>query len=135
MSNNVTSLNVLLVEDSEDDRYMFQHVFKRIAPKARLFMANDGTEALDFFQNQGRFSDSNQFPRPDIVFLDLKMPGRNGFEVLSWMRESSLLPSVKVFVLSGSSEPPDIDLARKLGACDYLVKPLTNEGLQEILKP
>jgi len=98
-----------------------------------LFTANDGLEAIDYFQNQGRFISSQQFPQPDIMFLDLKMPGCDGFDVLRWMKERSLVTQVKVLVLSGSSEPQDMALARELGAQDYLVKPVTSQQLRPLL--
>jgi CheY-like chemotaxis protein len=129
-----TALNVLLVEDSEDDRYFFLHAFKQAGITAKLFMANDGEEALEYFQNQGRFADPERFPSPDIVFLDLKMPGRNGYDVLRWMGERSLADRIKVVVLSGSHEPQDMELTRKLGARDYIVKPITTERLQQLLR-
>jgi CheY-like chemotaxis protein len=127
-------INVLLVEDSEDDRYIFQYTLNKARPDTQLFTAHDGLEAIDYFQNQGRFTNSHRFPRPDLVFLDLKMPGRNGFDVLRWLRESSLLENFKVIILSGSSEPQDVALARELGASEYLVKPVTPQHLQQLVK-
>jgi len=128
-----TVCNVLLVEDLDDDRFFFQYTLKKACPHVNLFTANDGIEAIDYLQNQGRFSDPEAFPRPHIIFLDLKMPGRNGFDVLRWMNEHSLLETIRVFVLSGSSEPQDVALARELGARDYLVKPVGADRLQRIL--
>jgi two-component system, response regulator len=127
-------LNILLVEDSEDDRFFFQHAFDRARVNAKLFVVNDGLEALDYLQSKGSFADPHQSPRPDIVFLDLKMPRRNGFEVLEWMQERSLLDCVKVIVLSGSHEPQDMEQCRKLGARDYVVKPIDAERLQQLLQ-
>lgn len=126
-------LTVLLVEDSEDDRFIFQHILKNTRPDVTLFTVNDGDEAIHYLQNQGRFADANRFPTADIIFLDIKMPGRNGFDVLRWMKEQSLLSRIKVLVLSGSSEPRDMALARELGARDYLVKPITSEQLNVLL--
>jgi DNA-binding response OmpR family regulator len=126
-------MNVLLVEDLEDDRFIFQRTLKIIRPDVTLYTAHDGLEAIDYFQNRGRFDDGQFFPKPDVMFLDLKMPGCNGFDVLRWMKERSLVDSVKVLVLSGSSEPQDMALARELGARDYLVKPITSEQLGRLL--
>ena len=68
-----------------------------------------------------------------MIFLDLKMPGRNGFEVLEWLQTQPTLKSLRVVILSGSQEPADIDRARKLGAADYVVKPVAVERLRELL--
>jgi CheY-like chemotaxis protein len=129
------ALNVLLVEDLEDDRFFFQHAFDQLSVNAKLFIATDGVEALDYLQNKGLFADAQQFPRPDIIFLDLKMPRRNGFEVLQWMQEHSLNQTIKVIVLSGSHEPRDMEQCRKLGAPDYIIKPIDSQQLQNLLQP
>ncbi|HKQ36490.1 MAG TPA: response regulator [Verrucomicrobiae bacterium] len=127
------SLTILLVEDLEDDRYIFQRTLKKARPNVQLYIAEDGIEAIDYFQNQGRFANAQRFPRPDYMFLDLKMPALNGFDVLRWMKERSLVTSVNVIVLSGSSEPQDIALAHELGARDYIVKPITVELFNKFL--
>jgi DNA-binding response OmpR family regulator len=94
---------------------------------------DDGVEAMDYLRNEGRFKSVHRFPVPDVMFLDLKMPGCNGFDVLRWMKERSLVTTVKVIVLSGSAEPRDIALARELGARDYIVKPITAAQLHPLL--
>ena len=127
------SKTVLLVEDLEDDRYIFQHTLKKTCPDVQLYIAQDGIEALDYFQNKGRFANGHRFPSPQVMFLDLKMPGCSGFDVLRWMNERSLLNTVKVVVLSGSTEPQDMALARELGARDYLIKPITADQLKTFL--
>ena len=133
MRTETRTLKVLLVEDLDDDRYIFEHTLRSVCPGVKLFTAKDGLEAIDFFQNQGRLAGGAELPRPDIMFLDLKMPGCNGFDVLRWMKEHALINTVKVLILSGSSEPQDMALARELGARDYLVKPITSRQMQTIL--
>ena len=135
MSDGARAVSVLLVEDLEDDRFIFQRLINRARPDVQLFTAEDGLEAIDYLQNHGRFADGHTFPLPDVMFLDLKMPVSNGFDVLRWMKERSLVDSVKVIVLTGSSEPRDVALARELGARDYIVKPITLEQLSGLLKP
>jgi DNA-binding response OmpR family regulator len=132
MSTKSNSLVVLLVEDSEDDRFFFEHAFNHAESGARLFLAKDGIEAIEFLRNERNAPESP--PLPDVMFLDLKMPDCDGFDVLRWMKEHSLLEAVKVFILSGSSEPQDVALAKELGASDYLVKPLKFKRLKELLK-
>ena len=134
MSGADKSLNVLLVEDSPDDRFFFQYAFERAQTTARLFVANDGFDALDYLDNKGTFANAEKFPRPDIIFLDLKMPGCNGFDVLRWMESRSLLQSINVIILSGSHEPQDMEQSRRLGARDYVVKPIDAPQLLNLLK-
>ena len=77
----------------------------------------------------GRFSNRDQYPEPDMVFLDLKMPGMDGFDVLSWMRQDRGL-TVPVAVLTSSPEDSDRKRARQLGADCYLLKPPTQAMLK-----
>ena len=125
-------LNVLLVEDSEDDRFFFEHTFKLAESDARLFVTKDGIEAIEFLQNEAQRSDGSNYPK--VMFLDLKMPDCDGFDVLRWMKEHSPPERIQVYVLSGSSEPQDVELAQRLGAVDYLVKPLRLNRLKELLR-
>jgi CheY-like chemotaxis protein len=124
---------ILIVDDSEDDRFFFELAFKKSGIQARLFSANDGEEAIEYLTHSGRFSDAAEFPLPDLMFLDLKMPGRNGFEVLEWILARPVETKFPIIVLSGSYEPTDICRARELGAADYIVKPITQEALRRIL--
>lgn len=132
MSANCALLNVLLVEDSEDDRFFFEHAFKRAQSNAQLYIAKDGIEAIEILQCAKTVA--GRPPCPQVMFLDLKMPECDGFDVLRWMKEHSLIEAVKVFILSGSSEAQDMELARELGAIDYFVKPLRFGQLQQLLK-
>ena len=125
-------LNVLLVEDSEDDRFFFEHAFKRADCAAtNLFIAKDGIEAIEFLKQEAIDPSGPRFPH--VLFLDLKMPECDGFDVLRWMKSQGLLPRVKVFILSGSSELQDVQMARELGAREYLVKPVKFQQLRQLL--
>ena len=125
------AINVLLVEDSPDDFFFFERALRKTTINAELFAAHDGAEAIEFLARQGRFASSEPAPRPDVIFLDLKMPGANGFDVLRWMRQRNM--GVKVIVLSGSEEPQDKQRALELGASNYLVKPITSQQIASVL--
>jgi CheY-like chemotaxis protein len=127
-----TPINVLLVEDLDDDRFFFERAFKKTGINACLFTAEDGTEAIEFLGRQGRYVNAEEAPRPDVIFLDLKMPGANGFDVLKWIRQQHF--DLRVIVLSGSEEPQDKVTALELGAKDYLVKPITPQQIAGILQ-
>jgi CheY-like chemotaxis protein len=124
-------LRVLLVEDSEDDRFFFEHTFNLAQLEAELSMAKDGIEAIELLQDLAKAPGQSELPQ--VMFLDLKMPDCDGFDVLRWMRERSLTDHIRVYVLSGSSEPQDVEMARSLGAAEYLVKPLRLKQLQQLL--
>jgi CheY-like chemotaxis protein len=114
---------ILLVEDNEDDVFLFRRALKAASIVNPVFVAEDGQMAIDYLAGVDRFADRNHYPDPAAVFLDLKLPIKNGFAVLSWVREQSDLLHVPVVILSSSSEPGDQQEAFKLGATAYQVKP------------
>ena len=108
---------VLVVDDEEVTRYLIRQLLPRGVYDVQE--ATTGTEGLARLFNKP----------PDVLLLDLKMPFKNGFEVLSWIRKQPALAHLRVFVLSGSVEPHDMRAAYELGATFYLVKPLILDRL------
>lgn len=80
-------------------------------------------EPWDYLLHQGAYADQEKYPLPFVIFMDLKLPYLDGFEVLSWIRAQPALQSIVVVVLSGSDETRDHQKAYALGARTYLVKP------------
>jgi CheY-like chemotaxis protein len=112
----------LLVEDNEDDAFFMQRAFQRAGLKNPLHIVTDGEQAIEYLSGQSGFSDRDKYPLPDMIFLDLKMPGLNGFDVLRWIRNDRK-SNVHVAVLTSSPEEIDRRKARELGADCYLLKP------------
>jgi CheY-like chemotaxis protein len=115
----------LLVEDNEDDVFFMQRALQQAGIHNPLHVVRNGEEAIEYLSGQNQFSDREQHPLPGMVFLDLKMPGVNGFEVLKWMREHAL--NMPVAVLTSSPEEIDRQRAGELGADCYLLKPPTRD--------
>src|SRR5580698_7181081 len=107
---------ILLVEDSHDDIFFFHRAVQKTGLPVLTFVAADGVEATDYLANKGRFTDAAVYPRPDILFLDLKLPHVNGFEVLQWMRRHAQSPQPPVVVLTSSNQLEDQQRAAALGA-------------------
>jgi CheY-like chemotaxis protein len=120
---------VLLVEDSDDDAFFFERAFANANISDRLIRVVNGAEAVEYLQKASETS--LDLSPSHHVFLDLKLPMMNGFEVLKWIRERGL--SLDVFVLSGSDMESDLEMARALGAADYLVKPISAEEIRKRL--
>jgi CheY-like chemotaxis protein len=118
-------MNILLVEDSEDDVFFFKRSLARAEANVTIHVAGDGAKAIEYLSKGKEV--------PDIIFLDLKMPNQNGFEVLEWLKKNPALASTKVFVLTSSSEPKERELAQQLGADAYFLKPLSTKQLREAL--
>ena len=120
---------VLLVDDSEDDTLLVRRVFERVGFASPLQIVRDGEEMIAYLNGVGAYGDRTQFPLPTAVLLDLHMPRKNGFEVLIWIRQQPGLKRLRVYILSASSQPGDIQRAYDLGANSYLVKPGTLDEL------
>ncbi|HVK58660.1 MAG TPA: response regulator [Candidatus Kapabacteria bacterium] len=112
----------LLVEDNEDDAFFMQRAFQAARLQNPLHIVTDGEQAIKYLSGQNGFSDREKYPLPDLIFLDLKMPGLNGFDVLRWIRNDQK-SKVPVAVLTSSPEEIDRRKARELGADCYLLKP------------
>jgi CheY-like chemotaxis protein len=124
---------ILLVEDSPDDVFFFRRAVHKSGLSAVTHVAVDGVEAMDYLLNTGRFADAALYPPPDIMFLDLKLPHVNGFELLDWIRRHAECPQPPVVVLTSSSQPEDQQQAEALGVSLYLIKPPAPEQLRQAL--
>jgi CheY-like chemotaxis protein len=117
-----TLATILLVEDQEDDIFMITHAFERGCIANPVRVVRDGEEAIEFLSGNGVFADRGEFPIPGLVLLDLDLPRLNGFDVLRWIRQQPNLSSLRVIVLTASTNVRDVNLAYQLGANSFLVK-------------
>jgi CheY-like chemotaxis protein len=125
---------ILLVEDSEEDRMLFSLASKRMSLNEPVEVLEDGEQAIEHLSGKGKYADRLEHPLPDMIFLDIKMPKRNGFEVLEWLRKESKLPHIPVVMCTASDYELDVEKAYKLGANAYLVKPTNINTLTENLR-
>src|SRR5207249_5534648 len=94
----------------------------------------DGDEAVEYLGGTGRYQDRTRYPLPALVLLDLKLPRKNGIEVLHWLRQQPALRRLPVVVLTSSKEPNDVNRAYDQGANSYLVKPLGFDALLNLVR-
>jgi len=112
---------VLLVEDNPADADLTRETLGNSPRGIDLEVAVSGTEAVDYVQRRGRFATS---PRPDLVLLDLNLPGVDGKEVLKEIKQHAETSKVPVTVLTSSTSDKDVIQSYALGANCYIVKPL-----------
>ncbi len=121
---------ILLVDDNPDDLELMQLAFRRAQVRNPVHMVQDGESAIDYLRGAGEYADRERHPLPYLVLLDVKLPGKNGIEVLQWIR-ANLDHNVVVVMLSSSAQPRDVTLAAKSHCNSYLVKP---DSLHELVK-
>ena len=124
---------VLYVEDNADDFDLFKLASSKCGTPFNLQHVADGEQAVAYLSSAGNYVDREEFPFPDLVLLDLKIPRLDGFEVLQWIRTNPPTRTLPVVVLAGSSFRADIRRALELGANSYAAKPAKFEELQVLI--
>lgn len=118
-------VDVLVVDDDVDDRGLTLRALRGLAKPPTSFEAEDGEMAIEYLSRQGRFSALAGSPWPRVVLLDLKLPFRNGIEVLQAVRGEGHCPSTPIVMLTSSEHSRDMAAAYAAGANGYVVKPGT----------
>jgi CheY-like chemotaxis protein len=124
----------LLVEDSDDDILLTRRSFRRAEIRNPLQVVHSVDEAICYLGGEGLFSNRLEFPLPALVLLDLKMPRREGFELIEWVRSQPSFLALRIIVLTSSDSRSDVERAYDLGANSYLVKPVESEAFVEALR-
>jgi CheY-like chemotaxis protein len=114
---------VLLAEDREDDILIMRKAFAQTDFPGSLFVVRDGDEAIAYLKGDAPYANRAEYPLPALLLLDLKMPRKSGFEVLSWIRQQPHLAALRVIVLTSSEATSDLNRAYELGANSFLAKP------------
>lgn len=114
---------ILVAEDDPNDIFFLRRAFQKAGVLCQIVDVANGQEAVFYLEGSGRYSKRSDFPLPQLLLLDLKMPLMNGFDVLEWLQGRAELAQVPALVLSSSGHDEDMVRARRLGARGYLVKP------------
>ena len=116
---------ILLVEDNPAEARLTTEALGEVGVSHELFLVDDGAAATAYLRREEKFRDAR---RPDLIFLDLNLPGKDGRQVLREVKEDPSLASIPVIVITNSEAPEDIEQVYRLKANCYLVKP---PGLDE----
>lgn len=127
-------ISILIADDDEEDRMLAQEALEESRLANDLRFVGDGEELMDYLYRRGRFVDPSTSPRPGLILLDLNMPKKNGREVLQELKANSDLRKIPVVVLTTSKDDTDICQSYNLGANSFITKPVTFEGLVEVMK-
>jgi two-component system, response regulator len=126
--------DILLVEDSEEDRELATHVLRKEKLANRIFTARDGEEALDFVFCTGAFSERRCDQLPKLILLDLKLPKVDGIEVLRKIKSDPRAKVIPVVIMTSSREERDLVKGYHLGANSYIQKPVDFLQFREVVK-
>lgn len=125
---------VLVAEDDADDRLLIQKAFKRGTETGNLVYVENGEELLKYLKREAPYTNEEQYPRPQIVLLDLNMPKKDGREALREIKTDKDLCKIPVIVLTTSRAQDDIEHMYKMGSNSYITKPSSFDGLLTIAK-
>jgi CheY-like chemotaxis protein len=120
---------ILLVEDDEADANLFMQAMKKANLSHPIQRVSDGTEAIEYLEGHGKYTDRLAFPFPSIAVVDLKMPRMSGLQLLAWIRDHNRYRTLPTIVVSGSSQHSDVVKAYELGANSYIAKPSSFDDL------
>ena len=123
---NVTQLKILLADDDMDDCLFFKDAISQLIPSTNFTAVHDGEQLMQLLTNE-----TNQLP--DIIFLDLNMPRKNGFECLAEIKHNKKLKDLPVVIFSTSFEQDKISILFKTGADVYIRKPGSFAQLVQVI--
>lgn len=108
------ALGTLVVDDSPDDCFFIEKAILAVPSLHLVGVVHDGAEAVCYLAGLGDYENRVEHPYPEVLLLDLKMPAKNGFEVLEWLKKQTRRPKL-VIVQSGSLEVADQERSVALG--------------------
>jgi CheY-like chemotaxis protein len=127
-------ITVVLVEDDPNDVLLIRRALERTSGEMTLIHLSDGDAAVQYLAGEGPYENRMESPTPTIMLLDIKLPRRSGFEVLTWARsQSTAAKRIPILMLTSSGQKADIDRAFELGATAYLRKPSRAKMLSELV--
>ncbi len=127
-------IRILLVDDDPSDVEATLEVLRKRCLANAVRVARGGQEALDYLLGHGQFEARRRYPVPEVILLDLNMPGTDGFEVLRQVRQTHALRHMPVIALSTTKDEGERSLTCEFRANQYIVKPVTPESLADLLQ-
>ncbi len=131
---NLNQLNILLADDDHDDCMFFKQALEELSESTHLATVHDGEELMDYLNNIiGAVGAENVLPPPDVLFLDINMPRKNGLECLSEIKHNEKLKDIPVVMFSTSNSWDTINQLFKGGSDVYIHKPSDFSQLKQVI--
>ncbi len=125
---------ILIVDDDANDLILIESAFRSVGVTDPIRAVNGGREAIAYMMGEGKYSDRNTYAYPTFITIDLKMPGRDGFAVLEYLKKHPAWAIIPTVILTSSRDLDDIKKAYMMGASSYHVKPNSLDDLRRQLK-
>lgn len=123
-----------MANDDEDTRFFVQESLGEIQVPIRIEFVENGEQVLDYLYCRGKYVGASNWHFPDLILLDLNMPRLDGREALTLIKSDPDLQHIPIVILTTSQSSGDILLCYRLGANSFISKPVTFEGLVEVMK-
>lgn len=125
---------ILIAEDDEEDRMLEKDALEESGLRNPLYFVKDGEELMLYLKNHPPFEDHEKFPQPGLILLDLNMPKKDGREAAHEIKANYELRKIPLIILTTSKAEEDILKTYDLGVNSFITKPVTYEGLVEVMK-
>ncbi len=126
---------LLIIEDSDEYFEILSWTIERASDRAiSIERCIDGDDALDYLHHEGQYRDRANCPNPDLVLLDLNLPGTDGQSVLKIVKTTDRLKTIPMVILTTSANPQDIQSCYQAGANSYMLKPMRIDELRDLLR-
>lgn len=120
---------ILLVDESPDDSEILLYLLRRNRVSNPILVLRSGSVALDFFSGIFPYSERQVYPFPSLLFLDLNLPGANGYEMMQWLNRHPEVPRPKILIYTQTTLWSELRKCRELGADGFLLKQTLHEQL------
>jgi CheY-like chemotaxis protein len=128
-------LSLLIIEDSDEDFEALKRIIKQVSSLSlSIDRCLDGDDALDFLNQEGIYSNVKNIAHPELIILDLNLPGTDGREVLVTIKQSKQFQLIPVVILSTSANPKDIEDCYQSGVNSYMLKPMNINDLKDSVR-
>lgn len=121
---NLKPISILMVEDNIDHADLMMDALYNFNIHNVIKHLVDGEEVIKYLRNEPPYQNEDNNPKPDIIFLDIRMPRQGGIETLKIIKQDPALQHFPVVMISTSNANPEIEACYKLGASGYITKPL-----------
>ncbi len=134
MSANGNVITILMADDDEDDRMFAMDALNEARLANKVDFVEDGEELMEYLHRRGKYSKMKENPLPGLILLDLNMPRKDGREALKEIKADPQLRRIPIVVLTTSKAQEDIFRTYDLGVSSFITKPVSFEGLVDIMK-